>query len=113
MANTVTGALPQSNLLRNKALGRREDDNTLFPKEVTRQDPNSLAIQPKPLSVRTCLDYHKLSIVKQQVINRALEHSDRSPQQISWLFTDEQGYFILESSTYRILKGFDLAVCMP
>ena len=46
--------------------------------------------------------------VKQQVVELALEHPDRSPRQIAWLFTDEQGYFISESSTYRILKGFDL-----
>ena len=46
--------------------------------------------------------------VKQQVVDLALRHPDRSPRQIAWLFTDEQGYFISESSTYRILKGFDL-----
>src|SRR5512134_3135605 len=46
--------------------------------------------------------------VKQQVVELALEHPERSPRQIAWLFTDEKGYFISESSTYRILKGFDL-----
>lgn len=46
--------------------------------------------------------------VKQQVVELALEHPDRSPRQIAWLFTDEKGYFISESSAYRILKGFDL-----
>ena len=46
--------------------------------------------------------------VKQEVVELALEHPDRSPRQIAWLFTDEKGYFISESSTYRILKGFDL-----
>src|SRR5512147_2719477 len=46
--------------------------------------------------------------VKQQVVDLALEYPDRSPRQIAWLFTDEQGYFISESSTYRILKGYDL-----
>lgn len=46
--------------------------------------------------------------VKQQVVELALEHPDRSPRQIAWLFTDEKGYFLSESSTYRILKGFDL-----
>ena len=46
--------------------------------------------------------------VRQQVVELALEHPDRSPRQIAWLFTDEKGYFISESSTYRILKGFDL-----
>jgi transposase InsO family protein len=46
--------------------------------------------------------------VKQQVVEVALEHPDRSPRQIAWLFTDEKGYFISESSAYRILKSFDL-----
>src|SRR5689334_11137659 len=46
--------------------------------------------------------------VKQQVVELALEHPDRSPRQIAWMFTDEKGYFISESCTYRILKVFDL-----
>lgn len=46
--------------------------------------------------------------VKQQVVELALEHPDRSPRQVAWLFTDEKGYFISESSAYRILKSFDL-----
>ena len=46
--------------------------------------------------------------VKQQVVDLALQHPDRSARQIAWLFTDEQGYFISESSTYRILKSYDL-----
>lgn len=46
--------------------------------------------------------------VKQQVVDLALQHPDRSPRQIAWLFTDEKGYFISESSAYRILKSFDL-----
>ena len=46
--------------------------------------------------------------VRQEVVELALEHPDRSPRQIAWLFTDQKGYFISESSAYRILKGFDL-----
>ena len=46
--------------------------------------------------------------VREQVVQLALEHPDRSSRQLAWLFTDEQGYFISESSVYRILKGFDL-----
>jgi len=42
------------------------------------------------------------------VVELALEHPDRSPRQISWLFTDQNGYFISESSVFRILKRFDL-----
>jgi len=46
--------------------------------------------------------------VRQQVVDLALQHPDRSPRQIAWLFTDEKGYFISESSAYRILKSYDL-----
>jgi len=45
--------------------------------------------------------------MRQEVVELALEHPDRSPRQIAWLFTDQKGYFISESSMYRILKGFD------
>ena len=46
--------------------------------------------------------------IRQQVVDLALEHPDRSSRQLAWLFTDQEGYFISESSVYRILKGFDL-----
>ena len=38
----------------------------------------------------------------------ALEHPDKSARQLAWHITDTEGYFISESSVYRILKGFDL-----
>lgn len=47
-----------------------------------------------------------------QIWNRipdvALEHPEKSPREVAWYFTDTEGYFISESSTYRILKSFDL-----
>jgi hypothetical protein len=46
--------------------------------------------------------------VREQVVKVALEHPDQSSQQVAWVFTDEQDYFISESSVYRILKGYDL-----
>ena len=46
--------------------------------------------------------------VRQLVVDLALEHPDRSSRQIAWLFTDQEGYFISESSVYRILKRYDL-----
>lgn len=46
--------------------------------------------------------------VKQQVVDLALQHPDRSSRQIAWTFTDKKSYFISESSVYRILKGYDL-----
>jgi putative transposase len=46
--------------------------------------------------------------VRQQVVDMALEHPDQSSRQLAWQFTDQEGYFISESSVYRILKGYDL-----
>ena len=46
--------------------------------------------------------------VRSQVVDLALEQPDKSCRLLSWQFTDDRGYFISESSVYRILKGFDL-----
>lgn len=46
--------------------------------------------------------------VRLQVVDLALERPDQSPRQLACQFTDEKGYFISESSVYRILKSYDL-----
>ena len=46
--------------------------------------------------------------VRQQIVKLALKHTDESPRQLAWRFVDKKGYFISESSVYRILKGYDL-----
>jgi transposase InsO family protein len=46
--------------------------------------------------------------VRDEIVDLALMYPDKSPRQIAWLFVDEKGYFVSESSVYRILKGFDL-----
>jgi len=46
--------------------------------------------------------------VRAQVVELALERPDQSPRQLAWDFTDTEGYFISETSVYRILKGYDL-----
>jgi len=46
--------------------------------------------------------------VKQKVVKTALEHLDKSPRQLAWYLTDTQGYYISESSVYRVLKANDL-----
>jgi transposase InsO family protein len=46
--------------------------------------------------------------VRQQVVEVALDRPDQSPRQLAWHLTDTEGYFISETSVYRILKGFDL-----
>lgn len=45
---------------------------------------------------------------REQVVQIALEHPELSPRELAWYITDHQGYFISESSTYRILKACDL-----
>ena len=46
--------------------------------------------------------------VRQQVVELALERPDQSPRQLAWDFTDTEGYFISDTSVYRILKSYDL-----
>ncbi len=46
--------------------------------------------------------------VKKKVVETALEHLDKSPRQLAWYLTDNQGYYLSESSVYRILKANDL-----
>ncbi len=45
---------------------------------------------------------------KEQVVSVALKRPQDSPRQLAWHITDECGYFISESSVYRILKSYDL-----
>jgi RNA-directed DNA polymerase len=46
--------------------------------------------------------------VREQVVQIALAHPELSPRELAWHITDTQGYFISESSVYRILKICDL-----
>jgi len=46
--------------------------------------------------------------IRQQIVDIALEQTDKSPRELAWHITDTQGYFISESSVYRILKSYDL-----
>jgi putative transposase len=45
---------------------------------------------------------------KERVVAIALEHPEQSPRQLACFITDRCGYFISESSVYRILKAYDL-----
>jgi transposase len=46
--------------------------------------------------------------VQAEIVQLALKYPEKSSRQLAWQFTDEQAYFISESSVYRILKGYDL-----
>jgi transposase InsO family protein len=46
--------------------------------------------------------------IHDQIIEMALERSELSPRELAVTFTDTKGYFISESSVYRLLKAHDL-----
>jgi transposase InsO family protein len=43
-----------------------------------------------------------------RVVEIALEHPQKSPRELAWYITDKRGYYISESTVYRILKAHDL-----
>ena len=45
---------------------------------------------------------------KQRIVETALEHPEKSPRELAWYVTDKMGYYISESTVYRILKTHDL-----
>jgi len=45
---------------------------------------------------------------KQRVVETALEHPEKSPRELAWYITDKRGYYISESTVYRILKANNL-----
>jgi transposase InsO family protein len=45
---------------------------------------------------------------KEQIVAIALEEPELSPRELAWSITDRRGYFVSESSVYRILKSYDL-----
>ena len=45
---------------------------------------------------------------RERVRKKALEKPALSPRELAWHITDEMGYYISESSVYRILHDYDL-----
>lgn len=45
---------------------------------------------------------------REKVVAIALEKPEESPRQLAWHITDKYGYYISESSVYRILKQYNL-----
>ena len=46
--------------------------------------------------------------VRNQLLELALNEPDLSPRELAVTFTDTKGYFVSESSVYRLLKAHDL-----
>jgi transposase InsO family protein len=42
------------------------------------------------------------------MVQLALAEPEKSARQLAWQFTDQEGYFVSESSVFRLLKRFDL-----
>ena len=45
---------------------------------------------------------------REKVVAIALEHPEKSPRELAWHITDTQGYYLSESSVYRILREHNL-----
>jgi transposase InsO family protein len=45
---------------------------------------------------------------KNRVVETTLDHPEKSPRELAWYITDTLGYYISESTVYRILKAHDL-----
>ncbi len=53
--------------------------------------------------------WHRLAeSVKEQCIEDALAHPEKSPRELAWHISDKHAYVISESSGYRLLKQYDL-----
>jgi putative transposase len=46
--------------------------------------------------------------VRERIVEMALDVPDLSPRELATRFTDTEGYFVSESSVYRLLKAHDL-----
>ena len=46
--------------------------------------------------------------VRERILAMALDVPDLSPRELATRFTDSEGYFVSESSVYRLLKAHDL-----
>ncbi len=46
--------------------------------------------------------------IREQILDLALDETELSPRELAVAFTDTRGYFVSESSVYRLLKAQDL-----
>jgi transposase InsO family protein len=45
---------------------------------------------------------------REKIVEVALEYPEKSPRELAWYITDTRGYYVSESTVYRILKAHDL-----
>ena len=71
------------------------------------QEDGEAGLAPKPAAERQFWNCIPAS-VQHLIVQLALKHPEKSPRELAWLFTDQEGYFVSESSVFRLLKGYDL-----
>jgi putative transposase len=59
---------------------------------------------PKPRKFWNRIPDHE----RERIVDMALQQPEKTPRELAWHITDNEGYYISESSVYRILKSFDL-----
>ena len=64
-------------------------------------------LDPRPAAARRYWNRIPLP-VRPRVVDAALADPERSPRELAWRLTDQEGHFLSESSVYRILKAYDL-----
>ena len=96
-------ALPQRRAL--EALGLAP--STFYRWYAQFQEDGEAGLAPKTATERqfwNCIP----DSVRRRIVQLALKHPERSARELAWQFTDQEGYFVSESSVFRILKGYDL-----
>ncbi len=60
--------------------------------------------QPRPKAVWNRVPDN----IRENIVNLALQETELSPRELAVRFTDTKGYFVSESTVYRLLKAYDL-----
>lgn len=47
-------------------------------------------------------------VEREKIKNISLDHPEKTPRELAWFITDNEGYYVSESSVYRILKEYRL-----
>lgn len=61
-------------------------------------------VDPKPRRFWNRIPDHE----RERIVDIALQKPEKTPRELAWYITYNEGYYISESSVYRILKSFDL-----
>jgi len=85
----------------------RKDTGTVYRWYRQYQQDGQKGLEPQPSRRRQFWNRLPESVCD-QIIQLALAEPEKSARQLAWQFTDQEGYFVSESSVFRLLKRFDL-----